>query len=40
MGGAQPGHEGHGRATIETAQADHCETVTVQARISIFKLQS
>ena len=29
VGGARPGHEGHGRATIEAAQADRGETVTL-----------
>jgi transposase len=29
VGGARPGHKGHGRATIEASQADRCETVPV-----------
>jgi len=29
VGGARPGHQGHGRAAIEAAQADRCETVPV-----------
>ncbi len=29
VGGAQLGHPGHGRAAIDAAQADRCETVTV-----------
>ena len=31
VGGARPGHKGHGRTRIEARQADHCQTVPVGA---------
>lgn len=30
VGGAQRGHQGHGRATVDAGKADRCETVMVQ----------